>query len=311
MVYMRKFAALTSSLIVSVALLAGCSSDSDSEASARTPSMTTEQLTATSTSGEDGAFKDVDPATFANRNSHVFSFNTTAGGEGMCMFTEEVATCTGEAANDVPDVEVPPFPASRPGAATVSAAGIRYTMVEGVPPAEAALGTQERVKFGEVTCEMSEKSDLTCSVGKNALHVSGANPDLTTSGTVIATEPTAAQSSSQSASATTSESPSSPATETNLDGDYSEDDEPVAPGTMCGAASGNTLVKVESGTVSCLDAQSIIDEYKATRQESGGGNTLAMMVQGWSCSTPTGGRAQETGASIICDGPDGEHITAP
>ena len=261
--------------------------------------MTTEQLTATSASDEDGAFKDVDPAIFANRSSHVFSFATTAGGEGMCLFTEEVATCTGEAANDVPDVEVPPFPASRPGAATVSADGIRYTMVEGVPPAEAALGTQERVKFGEVTCEMSEKSDITCSVGKNALHVSGANPDLTTSGTVIVTEPTVARSTS------------TPASETNLDGDYSEDDEPVAPGTMCGAASGNTLVKVESGTVSCLDAQSIIDEYKATRQESGGGNSLAMMVQGWSCSSLTAGRAQETGASIICDGPGGEHITAP
>ena len=308
---MRKLAALTSSLVVSVALLAGCSSDSDSEASDGTPSMTTEQLAATSTTGEDGAFTDVDPALFANRSSHVFSFETAAGGKSMCVFTEAVAACTGDAPDDVPDVEVPPFPASRPGAATVSADGIRYTMLEGVPPAEAELGTQERVKFGDVTCELSEKSDLTCNVGENSLHVSGANPDLSTSGTVIVTEPTTARSTSTSPSATTSESPSSPASETNLDGDYSEDDEPVAPGTMCGAASGNTLVKVESGTVSCLDAQSIIDEYKDTRQASGGGNTLAMMVQGWSCSTPTAGRAQETGASIICDGPDGEHITAP
>ena len=302
---MRKIAALTSSLLVSVAVLAGCGSESDPEAGDGAPSMTTEQLTPTSTASEENSFKDVDPATFANRSSHVFSFETAAGGEGMCVFTKEVATCTGKAAEDVPDVEVPPFPASRPGAATVSADGIRYTMVEGVPPAKAALATQERVKFGEVTCEMSEDSDLTCSVGENALHVSGANPDLATTGTVIVTAPKATQSTSKSTSA------SSPATTTNLDGDYSENDEPVAPGTMCGAASGNTLVKVESGAVSCLEAQSIIDEYTAGRRESGGGNSLAMMVQGWSCSSPTAGRARETGASIICDGPGGEHITAP
>lgn len=303
---MRKIAALTSSLLVSVAVLTGCGSDGESEAGDGAPSMTTEQLAPTSTASEENSFRDVDPATFANRSSHVFSFETAAGGEGMCVFTEEVATCTGKAAEDVPDVEIPPFPASRPGAATVSADGIRYTMVEGVPPSEAALATQERVKFGEVTCEMSEDSDLTCSVGENVLHVSGTNPDLTTSGTVIVTAPKATQGTSKPTSMS-----SSPATTTNLDGDYSENDEPVAPGTMCGAASGNTLVKVESGSVSCLDAQSIIDEYTAGRHESGGGNSLAMMVQGWSCSSPTAGRARETGASIICDGPGGEHITAP
>ncbi|MGO1949787.1 MAG: hypothetical protein ACTH1D_09140, partial [Mycobacteriaceae bacterium] len=66
--------------------------------------------------------------------------------------------------------------------------------------------------------------------------------------------------------------------------DYAEDDEPVAPGTMCGAASGDTLVEVREGSVSCLEAQEIIDEYEDRRESEGGGNTLAMTVGDWDCS---------------------------
>ncbi|MGO3362387.1 MAG: hypothetical protein ACTIL2_08090 [Corynebacterium sp.] len=93
--------------------------------------------------------------------------------------------------------------------------------------------------------------------------------------------------------------------------DYAEDDEPVAPGTMCGAASGDTLVEVREGSVSCLEAQEIIDEYEDRRESEGGGNTLAMTVGDWDCSSPTAGRSAELEAGGICYGPDDGVIATP
>ncbi|MEJ6548848.1 hypothetical protein PQI66_04755 [Corynebacterium sp. USCH3] len=109
------------------------------------------------------------------------------------------------------------------------------------------------------------------------------------------------------ATATATEDAGRPA---GIDGDYTETDELVS-GTTCGAASGNTLVEVREGAVSCLDAQAVVDEYHARRDSEGGGNTLSMTVGEWNCSTPTAGRSAQLQAAEICYGPDDVVIATP
>lgn len=308
----RHFTAFASLAAVAALLAAACSSgDGDGAPGPGTPSDSSSMERSAAASSSAAKVTTVPADEFSVRNQHILSFTTAAGGTGTCVFTEEVATCTGRAPADVPVVETPPFPKGRPGAATVSADGVRYTNLEGVPPAKRALGSNERVELDQVACESDAKAEPTCSVGANAIHLSGAGPDLTASGTVVVAAPSSAPTSKSAASDTAIRSAPSTPTETNLDGDYSEDDNPVAPGTMCGAASGNTLVEVESGEISCPDAEAIIDEYTARRHAEGGGNTLAMGFRGWSCSSPTAGRSAELNASIVCDGPAGERLLAP
>jgi hypothetical protein len=61
----------------------------------------------------------------------------------------------------------------------------------------------------------------------------------------------------------------------------------------------------------------VIDEYRDRRMSEGGGNTLAMQVGEWNCSSPTAMTGQELGEEIfngtgpvamVCDNPDGTRI---
>lgn len=251
------------------------------------------------------SFEDVDPAAFERGGTTLFDYRTGDEGTGICIIdTEAAVTCTGRVPDDAPDIEVPPFERQRPGAARITADGITYTMVEGVPPAPAALDSGQRITVGDASCGMSQNVELSCSVGETTLDISGDDSAMTLTGDVLDHENHV-------------ETPETPETSENsdrpagIDGDYSDTDEPVAVGTMCGAASGNTLVKVREGSVSCLGAQEVIDDYRERRDSEGGGNTLAMTVGEWGCSVPNARRSVELDAGEICHGPDGVVIATP
>lgn len=277
-----------------VFLIAGCSSGDED---APTPTFAEQAA----------GVEDVDPAAFERSGTTSFDYRTGDEGTGTCIVDDEAAvTCTGEVPDDAPDIEVPPFERQRPGAARITTDGVTYTMVEGAPPAPAALEPGQRLTVGDASCEMSEDAELSCSVGETTLDISGDDSTMTLTGDVLDHE----------YHVSASETPETPVTETperpaGVDGDYSDTDEPVAAGTMCGAASGNTLVKVREGSVSCLDAQAVVDDYRERRDSEGGGNTLAMRVGEWDCSSPTAGRAADLDAGEICYGPDDVVIATP
>lgn len=277
-----------------VFLIAGCSSGDED---APTPTFA-EQA--------EGS-EDVDPAAFERSGTTSFDYRTGDEGTGICIIdTEAAVTCTGGVPDDAPDIEVPPFEQQRPGAARITADGITYTMVEGAPPAPAALEPGQRVTVGDASCEMSGDAELSCAVGETTMDISGDDSTMTLTGDVLDHEYHVNASETSEASAT--ETPERPA---GVDGDYSETDELVSAGTTCGAASGNTLVEVREGSVSCLGAQAVVDEYRERRDSEGGGTTLALRVGEWDCSSPTAGRAAELDAGEICYGPDDVVIATP
>jgi hypothetical protein len=290
-------------IAVAAALLSGCSSGEED----LTPTFA-EQATNTATA-EGAGVEDVDPADYMLNGNVVFDYRTGGDETGLCIIEADDAapdavTCTGTAPDDAPDIEVPPFGQQRPGAARITDEGITYTLVEGIPSAPGALEPDQRITVGEASCEIGGDRELRCAVGKTVLTVSGEDRTMTLTGDVLDD----AYHVDPGAPAPTTGQDAPPA---GIDGDYSDTDEPVAAGTMCGAASGNTLVKVREGSVSCLDAQEVIDDYRERRDAEGGGNTLAMRIGEWDCSSPTAGRSTQLDAAEICYGPSGTVIATP
>ncbi|MFT3716660.1 MAG: hypothetical protein QM774_12160 [Gordonia sp. (in: high G+C Gram-positive bacteria)] len=91
---------------------------------------------------------------------------------------------------------------------------------------------------------------------------------------------------------------------------YTDGTTPVAPGTMCGAATGRTLVQVVSGSISCTDAIDLIDGYLAAPADPMGGNAKMMVYRGWRCSAPTAVAAREMGFGAKCE-KDGTVVITP
>lgn len=296
----------TLTLSVTVAgflLIAGCSSGEED-----LPDPTFAEQAST-TAADDDEFEDVDPDGFMLDGRVVFDNRTGDEGTGVCLIgTDEndgdAVTCTGTAPGGAPDIEVPPFRPQRPGAVTITAEGITYTMVEGVRPAPGKLEPGQRITEGDASCEMSDDSELNCTVGETSLTLSGDDRTMALTGEVLDHE----YHLDPDASSPTAGQDDAPA---GIDGDYSETDEPVSAGTTCGAASGRTLVEVREGAVSCLEAQRVIDDYRERRYAEGGGNSLAMMLGEWDCSSPTAGRAAQLDAAEICHGPDDTVIATP
>lgn len=291
---------------------AGCTSGQDDLAEpsfAPATDAATENATENAAGLGDGV-EEVDPATFDLRGSTVFDYRTGDDGTGICLIAgdtdgaDATVTCTGNTPDDAPDIEIPPFDQQRPGSVTISDEGYHYTTVEGVPPAPAALEPGQRVTMDSASCQMEQDSELNCTVGDTSLTVSGDDREMTLTGELLDHE-------NHVDGADGAEADDGDDVLRGRGGDYSETDEPVSAGTMCGAASGNTLVQVREGSVSCLEAQEVIDDYRDRRTSEGGGNTLAMAVGDWDCSTPSAMRSQELDAAETCSGPDGEVIATP
>lgn len=298
----RNYLSLTGALLGSALLaLTACSSDSDNEdTSAPEPTMTTVETTSASD------VTDVDPEAFEIDGRYVFDVPMGDDTTSLCIMVDSSVTCTGKPPEDAPDIEISPFPVQRPGAVSLDGDGLTWTMVEGVPPAPGKLEPSQRISDGDVTCETDASGSLDCVNGDNGFAINYEDAAISVRGTVMVTEvaePTSPQTSSADG---------------GVDGDYRSTDEPVEAGTWCGVAEPDeTEVYVHEGSVGCLTAQGVIEDYEDRRDSEGGGNTMAMHVGEWNCSMPTARRSGQlseeifngtTNVATVCDNPDGTRI---
>lgn len=123
----------------------------------------------------------VDPGDF--RVGDYLVIGHRVGGEtGTCLIGELGVSCTGTPAAGIPDVEIPPFPAKRPGAVSISDEGVDYGLFEGVPPAPADLGVHESVTADGATCELPDGDTLICTRGGESFTIAGADHAISTGG---------------------------------------------------------------------------------------------------------------------------------
>lgn len=110
---------------------------------------------------------------------------------------------------------------------------------------------------------------------------------VSASGTRIAAQPT------------TSNGTTTPATTPAAEGPYTEGTAPVAPGTSCGAATGDIVVEVRAGSISCTEALAVMKGYLAL-PPGDFGNANIRQYEGWQCASPTTARSAELGYSSQC-----------
>lgn len=92
------------------------------------------------------------------------------------------------------------------------------------------------------------------------------------------------------------------------------DGKPVSPpGTICGAATGDVIVEIREGSISCDDAVATIDYYRALPGDPMSGNTKNLAFgDGWRCMSPTAVMSEDLGYGSSCwKQPDGIHIVTP
>lgn len=193
----RAGAAGVPALIAVVSLLSGCAQEQAADpghqesgptaeqATEGSPGTTTVTAPASSAAGKDLTV--VDSAGFAAPGSpgtYAWNYSTGGAGTGLCVSHGDGVTCTGRPGPSVPDLSEH-FP-GRPGAVELGAAGVRYTFVEGVPPASARLGTRQVMEIGQLRCVKPDAATLECSYGPNSFTVSGPGSAISTSGTVLA-----------------------------------------------------------------------------------------------------------------------------
>lgn len=286
--------------------LSACTSDSgDGHADGDTASMENNTSTTVTTAP---AVTDVDPASFEMRGRYVFDVPMGDGTTSLCVMGGGSVTCSGKAPEDAPDVDIPPFPVQRPGAIVLNGAGLIWNMLEGVPPAPGKLEPSQRITDGDLTCETDAEGSLDCVRGDNGFTVNHGDARISVRGTVVVTAMPDAPDPTETASVTGG----------GVDGDYRSTDDPVTAATWCGVAHPDeTGVYVARGSVGCLTAEHVIEDYRDRRRSEGGGNTLAMRVGEWNCSSPTYMTSQELGREIfngtspvatVCDNPDGTRI---
>lgn len=235
-------------------------------------------------SGHRAALADVDPARFVGNGVHVFDFDTD-GAAGYCVFDADEVTCSGTPAPSVPDTTNGPF-SGRPNAIRAMRNGVWFTIEEGGPPAPVRLRTGQRVRFGAVHCAKPSDAVLECATGGAAFEIRGAGREIVV---------------------TKGDTTGGPHGENYA----ASNGEPAADGTMCGAT-GGVLVTVESGHLSCTEAESLILEYRRRAPEEGTGSGAYVFMGDWTCSTIPRGIAVESGVYEACNRKDGKaRLTTP
>lgn len=239
------------------------------------------------------SLQQVDPSTFREGRQQSLKY-VVDGKTGECFVSGEFVTCIGTAPADAPDIEMPPF-SGRPGAVTIGAAGVAYTMVEGVPPAQTELETGQWVNFGIVSCAKPDDSRLACVSEDAAIQIKGAGRDIATKGTLY----DAADLQATAAGGAPTE--------------YSTGTDVLVQAPMtCGAMEGHRLADVVEGEITCEEAMAVLDEYDERMPSEGTGNAMYVEFDGWVCSSPTYGRSQELKAKTVCDHEDrGIRVQAP
>lgn len=266
---------LTVAAVISTLGLVACGAD-DSAVSAEPVETTEAELV------------DVDPETFAVGSGHVLRYEID-GSSGECVISERGASCFATVAEDVPDIEIPPFPEMRPSAVTAGEEGVDYTMIEGVPRAEETLDVGERIRIGGSECSRLDGSTLRCSYDGVGFTVSGADREVELDEDPI--------------------------------GRYFVDDsdngvgELSTLGTTCGNVSTSEfesmdghIVIVANGEVDCEEGFEVMETYLGAPFDQSAGNTNAQAVGDWNCFIPTAARSAELALLAKCELQDGSAV---
>lgn len=159
-----------------------CADNSDdsqnkADASGTTAQSSSKEAKPSPTDSEDKAKADKDSqleavaaASLKDPNRDGYHFNVGDPGAGTeCFSYDADFTCIAKAPESVPNLEdmpgqpYAPF-TGRPGAFSLNQGGIKWAMVEGLPPATARLGVGQRVELENGTCEVSDKNTFSCTV---------------------------------------------------------------------------------------------------------------------------------------------------
>lgn len=239
------------------------------------------------------SLQQVDPSTFRDHSVQSLTY-VVDGTTGECFVNGLIVTCIGTAADDVPNVDMPPF-SGRPGAVAIASSGVAYVIAEGVQPAKTELETGQWVNFGAVKCAKPDDSTLACVSDGAAFQIQGSDRDITTDGPVLDPEELRANAGDQ------------PGTEYQTGTDVL-----VQAPMLCGAMEGHRLADVVEGEITCEEAMAVLDEYDERMPSEGTGNAMYVEFDGWVCSSPTYGRSQELKAKSVCDHEDrGIRVQAP
>ncbi|WP_141743007.1 hypothetical protein [Corynebacterium sp. HMSC11E11] len=247
-------------------------------------------MTVTETAGDEhdqaidvdfDSLQQVDPGMFREHSFQSLTY-VVDGTTGECFVNAPLVTCIGTAADDVPDVDMPPL-SGRPGAVAIGAAGVAYVIAEGVPPAKTELETGQWVNFGVVKCAKPDDSTLACVSDGAAFQIEGSDRDITTEGPIL--DPAELQASAEG----------QPGTGYTIGTDVL-----VQAPTLCGAMEGHRLADVVKGEITCKEAMEVLDEYDERMPSEGTGNAMIVDFDGWSCSSPTVARAEELQAKTVC-----------
>lgn len=213
------------------------------------------------------------------RECAIYPHSSGAGQNVICSVTFPDGT---------PSVTVPPFGTQPPNAVVLTGDGYYPTISESGPPGAELLPADTRIVVEEVECT-SVTGGFKCTDGTTQLRF--VDGQLTMSGQQFA--PPAMET---SAPPTTTVRP---ATEGAPMDHYTDGTTPVAPGTMCGAATGRRVVTVVSGTISCTDALAVMDSYW-NLPPGNYGNANIRQFDGWSCASPTAMMSRELGYGSRC-----------
>ena len=281
-------------------LLASCADDADSQTEAgpasAEASQSNEDEPSPTSEEQPRQLDDVDPATFEIAGNHMFRY-VLDGESGECSISERGAMCMGTAGDDIPEVQVPPFPQRPASAVSVGVDGTEYLIFEGGPPAPATLEAGQRVSVGDSTCSVPDDSTLTCEYGGDSFTLDGADALISTSAEPVGRYFVggAGGAGGEAGGASTPGSTG----------------KRVA-GESCGTSRSSEFpgfdgknVEVRKGPVDCGEAMGILDEYLDTPTDAHHGNANIRQYGDWNCAMPSYGSAQESGFSLTCSGPDG------
>lgn len=186
-------------------------------------------------------------------------------------------------------VSSPPFEGP-PNAVIVRPHSVGFTIIEGSPIVAPTLPSSSEIRVGNVRCA-ALPGGVDCQNLAAGMRYS--DGELSTYGP-LETVPSA----SQAAAPTSIDAP--------MD-HYSDGTEPVAPGTMCGAATGRRVVQVVSGSISCSDALTVMERYWDL-PPGDYGNANIRSFDRWDCASPTARRSAELGYGSTCRRDDIELI---
>ncbi|AZA12021.1 hypothetical protein [Corynebacterium gerontici] len=121
-----------------------------------------------------GEVTEVDPAAYAQGENYIFGYNV-GGEKGECFISNRGVSCTGNAPENAPEIQMPPFARQQPKAIAAGPQGLYYTVFEGVPPAQAELAVGQKIQAGAGSCVAETPELLRCEAQGHAFSIQAPN----------------------------------------------------------------------------------------------------------------------------------------